>query len=87
MVILADISNEIVLTEKMRSLKIEGQPLEEGIPGKVKRIKGKEGFVYRENEILNIRELRNQVVHLGSIPDKGQAERALEVARDVLEKA
>jgi len=86
-VILADTSNEIVLREHMKALKIQGPPLEAGIPEKIKYIKQKGNFVYAENEILNVRELRNGIVHYGNIPDKKQTAEALRIALDVLEKA
>lgn len=87
MVILADTSNEIVLREQMKALKIRGTPLDAGIPEKINYIKKKGNVVYAENEILNVRELRNGIVHYGNIPDKGQTEEALRIALDVLEKA
>lgn len=86
-VILADTSNEIVLREQMKALKIQGTPLDAGIPEKINYIKKKGNVVYAENEILNVRELRNDIVHYGNIPDKKQTEEALRIALDVLEKA
>jgi hypothetical protein len=87
MVILSDTSNEIVLREQMKALKIEGAPLDDGVPEKIKRLKQKGVFVYRETEIGNIRELRNGIVHYGNIPDKNQAIEAFKLAQDVLKKA
>lgn len=86
-VILADTSNEIVLTERMKALKIKGPPLDQGIPEKIKRLKQKGAIVYKEAEIENIRDLRNGIVHSGNIPDKIQATEALKLAWDVLQKA
>lgn len=85
-VILADTSNEIVLREQMKALKIEGAPLDEGMPEKIRRLKQKGVVVHRETEIENIRELRNGIVHYGNIPDKIQATEALKLAQDVLKK-
>ncbi|KPV62195.1 MAG: hypothetical protein AOA66_1434 [Candidatus Bathyarchaeota archaeon BA2] len=82
-VILADTSNEIVLREEMKAAGIEGPPLDEGIPEKIKRLdKGK--FVCEEDGVKNTRELRNGIVHRGDIPDKTQAAKALEIAKTVL---
>ncbi|MGQ9469040.1 MAG: hypothetical protein ACUVTD_04350 [Nitrososphaerales archaeon] len=86
-VILADTSNEIVLREKMKGMKIEGAPLDEGIPDKIKRLESKGAVVYKEDEIKNIKEVRNRIVHYGDIPDKSQSIDALKVAKEVLEKA
>jgi len=86
-VILADTSNEIVLTESMKSLNIKGDPLKAGIPVKIKKLKEKGKVPYKEEEIINIRELRNRIVHEGTIPTKEQATRALKVAQEVLKRA
>jgi hypothetical protein len=83
-VILADTINEIVLREEMKAAEIEGPPLDEGIPEKIKRLKDKGKFVCEEEGIRNIRELRNGIVHRGDIPDKTQAVRALEITKAVL---
>jgi hypothetical protein len=85
--ILADTTNEIVLREKMKSMGIEGAPLEEGIPDKIKRLRDKGAIVYKGDEIKNIREIRNRIVHYGDVPDKSQSIDALKVAKEVLEKA
>lgn len=87
MVILADTSNEIVLTEQMKALKIGGPPLAEGIPDKIKRLESKGKVVYKKREIISTRELRNGIVHRGDIPDRTQTTRALEIAKNVLESA
>jgi len=84
-VILSDTSNEIVLREQMKSLGIKGDPLEAGIPDKIRKIKEKGEGVYKEDEIKNVRELRNEIAHYGSIPTRDQAAKALEIAKDVLE--
>jgi hypothetical protein len=84
MLILTDTCNEIVLREIMQALKIEGPPLEEGIPDKIKRIKAKGYLVIGEDEIKNLREERNRVVHHGEIPVKDQALQALKVAEKVI---
>lgn len=83
-VILADTSNEIVLREEMKATRIEGPPLDEGIPEKIRRLKEKGIFICEEEGVGNIRELRNAIVHRGDIPDKNQAVRALEIAQTVL---
>ncbi len=85
MVILSDTSNEIVLREMMKSLKISGPPLDAGIPDKIKIIKERGGNVYKENEIRSVRELRNTIVHYGNIPDKDQAIQAFKVASGILQ--
>lgn len=84
-VILADTSDEIVLREQMKAARIEGAPLEEGIPIKIKKLKDKGLIVYKEDEMKNIREIRNRIVHYGDIPDKMQATEALKIARSVIE--
>jgi len=83
-VILADISNEIVLREHMKAAKIEGSPLDEGIPEKIKRLKDKGKVVFEDAEIINTRELRNGIVHRGDIPDRNQTKKALQIAQSVL---
>ena len=83
-VILADTSNEIVLTEEMQAIGIQGPPLNEGIPEKIRRLKDKGKVVYEEEGVRNTRELRNGIVHRGDIPDKNQTIKALEVANNVL---
>jgi len=83
-VILADISNEIVLREHMKAAKIEGVTLDEGIPEKIRRLKDKGKVVFEEAEIINIRELRNGIVHRGEIPDKNQTKKALQIAQSIL---
>lgn len=87
MVILADTSNEIVLTEQMKALRIKGSPLEEGIPNKIEYIKKRGKNVYKEKEIKNVRELRNGIVHNGNIPTSVQASDSLKITLDVLENA
>jgi len=78
-VIICDTSNEIMLTELMKTLGITGPPLDEGIPEKIQSIKGKGRPVHKEDEIRNIRELRNAIVHRGQIPDMSQAKKCLEI--------
>lgn len=84
-IILADTSNEIVLREMMKSAKIQGAPLDEGIPQKIKRLKDKGYIILKEDKIRNLREIRNRVVHYGDIPDKSQAEEAIKIAKSVIE--
>ena len=81
-VIICDTCNEIMLREQMIALGIQGPPLEDGVPDKIKKIKEKKGMVYKENDIVQIRELRNTIVHHGQIPDKLQAEKCLDVSKD-----
>jgi hypothetical protein len=83
-VILCDTANEIILREQMKALGIQRPPLDEGIPEKIKRIEGKGQVVYRSEEVKNIKDLRNGIVHRGDIPDKSQAEKCLEITRDFL---
>lgn len=85
-VILCDTANEIILTEQMRALGIQGPPLEEGIPEKTKRIEDKGQVVYRSGEVKNMRELRNGIVHRGNIPDRDQTAKCVEIALDFLDK-
>jgi hypothetical protein len=82
-VILSDTCNEIVLREQMKALQIEGAPLDEGIPEKIKRIRDKGFSVFAEDPIKNLREARNRVVHYGEVPYKEQAEEALKIAEQV----
>ncbi|MDH5771334.1 MAG: hypothetical protein OEZ25_08625 [Candidatus Bathyarchaeota archaeon] len=84
MIVLADTCNEIILREQMKAMNIEGAPLDEGIPDKIKRIKAKGGVVAHESKIKNRREERNRVVHYGDVPHKGQASEALKVAEAVI---
>jgi hypothetical protein len=86
-IILCDTANEIILTEKLQSLNITGSPLNEGIPDKIRRIKGKGEDVYRESEILVIRERRNDIVHRGNIPMKTEADKVVEISSDFVNKA
>ena len=83
-IILSDTCNEIILREQMKALKIEGAPLDEGIPDKIKRIKSKGYSVIAEDRIKNLRETRNRVVHYGELPHKEQAAEALKIAEQVL---
>lgn len=84
-IILIDTSNEIVLREMMKSAKIQGAPLDEGIPQKIKRLKNKGLAIPKEDEIKNLREIRNRVVHYGDIPDKTQAKEVIKIAEAVIE--
>lgn len=83
-IILSDTCHEIVLREQMKDLNIEGAPLDEGIPDKIKRIRDKGHAVIEEDAIKNLRETRNRIVHYGEVPHKGQAEEALKIAEQVL---
>lgn len=83
-IILSDTCNEIILREQMKALRIEGAPLDEGIPDKIKKIKSKGYSVIAEDAIKNIRETRNRIVHYGEIPHKEQAAEALKIAERVL---
>jgi len=83
-VILADLVNEIILTEIMRNQGIKGTPLEEGVPKKIKYLKENGIPIYLEKEIKNIRDLRNGVAHRGEFPDETQAKQAINVAQKVL---
>jgi len=83
-IILCDTANEIILREKLKALGFQGAPLDEGIPDKIKRIEDKGHVVYRAEEVKNIRELRNGIVHRGDIPDQGQTEKCLEITRNLL---
>lgn len=84
-VILADCSNEIVLTEEMKAERIRGDALNYGIPDKIKCLEEKGKVVYKSDEIKNVRDLRNEIVHRGNIPDRVQATEAFSVAKSVLE--
>ena len=81
--ILADTSNEIVLTEQMKAAGFKGSILNEGIPVKIKKLEEKGIAVLNGAGIRNLRETRNRVVHYGDIPDKSQAEEALRIAQRV----
>jgi hypothetical protein len=84
-IILADTCNEIVLREKMKALNIDGVPLDDNIPEKIKRLKAKGCQIVDEEAIKNVRETRNRIVHYGDIPHKGQAEESLKIADHVLQ--
>ena len=84
-VILADTSNEISLREQMRAAHIGGTALDYGIPDKIKCLKKKGEVVFKADEIKNVRELRNGIVHQGNIPDKTQAINTLKIAQSVLD--
>lgn len=84
-IILSDTCNEIILREQMKALRIQGAPLDEGIPDKIKRIKDKGYAVIAEDAIKNLRETRNRVVHYGEVPHVGQATEGLKTAQKVLE--
>jgi len=82
-VITSDISNEVMLTERMKAEGIQGPPLSEGIPNKIALLQKKGVNVPRAKEVVNTRELRNLIVHNGQIPDKAQAQKCLEVTTDL----
>ena len=82
--ILADTSNEIVLTEQMKAAGFKGSILDEGVPVKIKKLKEKQVAILNEKGIRNLREIRNRVVHQGDIPDRSQGEEALRIAQRVL---
>ena len=84
-VILADTSNEVCLREQMKAAKIGGTALDYGIPDKIKCLKDKGEVVFKADEMKNVRELRNGIVHQGNIPDKTQAIDALKIAQSVLD--
>jgi hypothetical protein len=84
-VIISDTSNEIILTESMKSLGIKGPPLEEGIPQKIDHLKKKGQTVHKATEIKNARELRNEIVHNGNVPNKDQAESCLQTSNQFYE--
>jgi len=83
-IILSDTCSEIILREHMKTLQIEGTPLDEGVPEKIRRIKSKGYAVVAEEPIKNLRETRNRIVHYGEVPQKEQATKALEIAEQVL---
>ncbi len=82
-VVICDTSNEILLTERMKEMGIQGPPLEEGIPRKISILEEKSFKVYRASDIKNVRESRNSIVHKGQIPHKIEAQTCLEVSNDV----
>lgn len=84
-IILSDTCNEIVLREKMKAMNIDGAPLDDNIPEKIKRLKVKGCQIVDEEAIKNLRETRNRIVHYGDIPHKGQAEESLKIADHVLQ--
>jgi len=84
LLILSDISNEIVLGEEMRDAGIEVTPSDEYITNKIERLKEKGKIVCEEEGIKGIHELRNGIVHRGDIPNKIQAKKALQTAQTVL---
>lgn len=84
-IILSDTCNEIVLREKMKALSIDGAPLDDNIPEKIKRLKVKGCQIVDEEAIKNLRETRNRIVHYGDIPHRGQAEESLKIAEHVLQ--
>ena len=84
-IILSDTCNEIVLREKMKTLNIDGAPLDDNIPEKIKRLKVKGCQIVDEEAIKNLRETRNRIVHYGDIPHRGQAEESLRIAEHVLQ--
>lgn len=83
--ILSDTVNEILLTARMRLLKIQGSPLTSGVPEKVQYIEGKGEAVYMKAAILETREVRNTVVHEGAIPSKSETEKVVKASRNIFE--
>jgi hypothetical protein len=83
-VILTDTSIEITLTEKLKSYRVSGPTLEQGVPEKIKMIEEKGGAVASKDDIINIRDLRNGIVHKGEIPTEEQCQMALKVAQEYL---
>jgi len=86
-VILSDTANEIVLREKLRLLHVSGPALDEGVPEKIKRIEAKGEQVYRKDDVINVRDLRNEVVHKGNIPIKDEADKVIQISSDFVSKA
>lgn len=86
-VILSDTANEIVLREKLRIHRVNGSALDDGIPKKIERLKAKKEEVYRESEIIDVRDLRNNVVHKGIIPSKDQTIKVIEISSDFISKS
>jgi hypothetical protein len=86
-VIICDTSNEIVLTTKMRLLKFDGEALKAGVPKKIEYIEGKGEAVYLKERIKEIRELRNDVAHSGSIPSQKEAEQVVGWSNDFVTHA
>jgi hypothetical protein len=84
-VILSDTSNEIVITELMQYEKIDGSPLEDNLPNKIKQLKKKNKIIFKELEIMQVRTLRNSIVHQGNIPFKEQAQQTIDIAKEVLD--
>ena|SRR2546426_6569713 len=84
-VIISDTSNEIILTECLKSYNIKGDALGEGIPQKIDRLKTKGMNVHKPTEIKNSRELRNDIVHNGNVPSIDQAKRCLQNSEEFYE--
>jgi len=81
-VILSDTINEISLTEMMRKEKIKGTALEEGLAKKIAYLEKKGLVIPYKADLESVRNLRNDVVHKGIIPDENQTNRAIEITND-----
>ena len=85
-VIIADTADEIVLTAKMKSLRIAGDALKAGIPDKIRYIEDKKEGVYMKEEIKQIRDLRNGIAHSGNIPTLEETKQVLEWSTEFVDK-
>ena len=85
LVILCDTANEILLTELLLKSKIKGPPLDESISEKIKRLEKKGIVIPIKDHILSIRNLRNDVVHKGVIPDINQRDAVAEKTQKFIE--
>lgn len=86
-VIVSDTSNEIILREKMISLGIQGDPLEDGVPKKIEHLEKKGETVLMKDKVKQVRELRNDIAHRGSIPSKEQANMAIKWSTEFVNAA
>lgn len=82
--VLCDTSNEIILTELMKNRRIDGPPLREGVMKKISYLENKDVTIPFKDELSNVREIRNDAVHNGNIPSKGQTQKALEISLEFL---
>lgn len=84
-IVLCDTTNEIILTEIMKDKRISGPALNEGVRKKISYVEKKGIVIPFSKELSNIREVRNNAVHDGQIPSKGQVDTSLKTTKKFIE--
>ena len=84
-VFLCDIVLDLLLTEKLRSIGIMDRRLleSESIPNKIRALEDRRIPVYRKDEALRLRIMRNKIAHGGELVTSEEAEWAQELTKDL----